>query len=186
MDYLNKNIARNLKKIRLVRGLSLDNLAEQTGVSKSILAQIERGEANPTIGTIERILSGLRISITELSEDNSVVSRKVQRKTLEPLKEVKGSYAVYNYFPFEESRSFEIYWIHISPGKEYVIGGHGMSTEEYIMLYEGDLVIYENDEIIELEQGDALRLSTEQEHAYKNVGDVEVKMIIVFSWMKFE
>jgi len=54
MDYLNKNIARNLKKIRQIRGLSLDIVSEQTGVSKSILAQIERGEANPTIGTIER------------------------------------------------------------------------------------------------------------------------------------
>ncbi len=74
MDYLNKNIARNLKRIRLVKGLSLDNVAEQTGVSKSILAQIERGEANPTIGTIERIISGLRIGITELTEDNSVLN----------------------------------------------------------------------------------------------------------------
>lgn len=186
MDYLNKNIARNLKKMRLIRGLSLDNVAEQTGVSKSILAQIERGEANPTIGTIERIISGLRISITELTEDTSVVSRIIEGSTLEPLKKAEGAYSVYNYFPFEETRSFEIYKIHISPGKEYRTGGHGISTEEYIMLYEGELLITENEETIRLREGDGLRLSTEQEHTYVNVGPGEASFILVFSWMKLE
>ena len=184
MDYLNKNIARNLKRIRLVKGLSLDNVAEQTGVSKSILAQIERGEANPTIGTVERIISGLRISITELTEDNSVLNKIVSGSSLEPLKKQKGAFSVYNYFPFEENRSFEIYWIHISPGKEYKTGGHGISTEEYIMLYEGELLILENEESITLHEGDGLRLSTEQEHTYVNVGDKEAGLILVFSWMK--
>lgn len=184
MDYLNKNIARNLKRIRLVKGLSLDNVAEQTGVSKSILAQIERGEANPTIGTVERIISGLRISITELTEDNSVLSKLVTGSTLEPVKKQKGAYIVYNYFPFEENRSFEVYWIYISPGKEYKTGGHGISTEEYIMLYEGELLILENGESITLHEGDGLRLSTEQEHTYVNVGDKEAGLILVFSWLK--
>jgi len=184
MDYLNKNIARNLKKIRQIRGLSLDIVSEQTGVSKSILAQIERGEANPTIGTIERILSGLRISINELSDDSSVVSKVVKGKTLQPLKTKKDAYKIFNYFPFEENRNFEIYWIYINPGKEYKTGGHGLSTEEYIMVYEGEIIILENEESITLEEGDALRLSTEQEHTYVNVGSKESKLILVFSWMK--
>lgn len=184
MDYLNKNIARNLKRIRLARGLSLDNVSEQTGVSKSILAQIERGEANPTIGTIERVLSGLRISINELSDDTSVVSKIVKGKSLEPLKIKKGAYKVFNYFPFEENRNFEIYWIFISPGKEYSTGGHGQSTEEYIMVYEGKVVILQNEETITLETGDAVRLSTEQEHTYVNLGSEEAKLILVFSWAK--
>lgn len=56
MDYLNQNIAINLKRIRQARGMSLDLVAEQTGVSKSMLGQIERGEANPTIGILGRCL----------------------------------------------------------------------------------------------------------------------------------
>lgn len=43
MDYLNDNIAINLKRIRAARGISLDVVSEQTGVSKSMLGQIERG-----------------------------------------------------------------------------------------------------------------------------------------------
>lgn len=184
MDYLNKNIARNLKKARMRRGLSLDYVAEQSGVSKSVLAQIERGEANPTIGTIERIISGLRISITELTEDTSVVSKVVQGSSLEPIKNVEGAYRVYNYFPFEENRSFEIYWIHISPGKEYRTGGHGLSTEEFIMVYEGQVTILQNEEDIRLDQGDALRINTEYEHIYANTGEKEAKLILVFAWLK--
>ena len=47
MDYLSYNVAVNLKQIRLSKGMSLGEVAEQTGVSKSMLAQIEKGTANP-------------------------------------------------------------------------------------------------------------------------------------------
>ena len=56
MDYLSHNIAVNLKRIRTSKGMSLDVVAEQTGVSKSMLAQIERGTANPS--TAVRFVSG--------------------------------------------------------------------------------------------------------------------------------
>ena len=50
MDYLSHNVSENLKKIRKAKGMSLDQVSEQTGVSKSMLAQIERGTANPSLG----------------------------------------------------------------------------------------------------------------------------------------
>ena len=46
--------------------MSLDQVAEQTGVSKSMLAQIERGTANPSLGVLGKITSGLRIEFQEL------------------------------------------------------------------------------------------------------------------------
>ena len=49
MDYLSHNVAVNLKRIRRSRGMSLDLVAEQTGVSKSMLAQIEKDRANPSL-----------------------------------------------------------------------------------------------------------------------------------------
>jgi transcriptional regulator with XRE-family HTH domain len=59
-------IAENLRKVRETRGLSLDQLAELTGVSKSMLRQIETGKSSPTITTIWKIANGLRISFTAL------------------------------------------------------------------------------------------------------------------------
>ena len=61
MDYLSHNVAVNLKQIRLSKGMSLGEVAEQTGVSKSMLAQIEKGTANPSLGVLGKITSGLRI-----------------------------------------------------------------------------------------------------------------------------
>ena len=49
MDYLSHNIAINLKRIRKAKAMSLDVVAEQTGVSKSMLATIEKGDANTSI-----------------------------------------------------------------------------------------------------------------------------------------
>ncbi len=46
--------------------MSLDQVSEQTGVSKSMLAQIERGTANPSLGVLGKITSGLRIEFQEL------------------------------------------------------------------------------------------------------------------------
>ncbi len=63
---LSHNIAVNLKRIRTSKGMSLDVVAEQTGVSKSMLAQIERGTANPSIGVLGKIVSGLRLDFNEL------------------------------------------------------------------------------------------------------------------------
>ena len=44
--------AVNLKRIRKSKSMSLDQVSEQTGVSKSMLAQIERGTANPSLGVL--------------------------------------------------------------------------------------------------------------------------------------
>ena len=60
-DYLSQNVSENLKRIRQSKGMSLEQVAEQTGVSKSMLAQIERGTANPSLGVLGKITSGLRI-----------------------------------------------------------------------------------------------------------------------------
>lgn len=66
MDYLSYNVAVNLKQIRLSKGMSLGDVAEQTGVSKSMLAQIEKGTANPSLGVLGKITSGLRIEFQTL------------------------------------------------------------------------------------------------------------------------
>ena len=68
MDYLSHNIAINLKRIRKAKAMSLDVVAEQTGVSKSMLATIEKGDANPSIGVLGKIMSGLRVDLQDLTQ----------------------------------------------------------------------------------------------------------------------
>ena len=69
MTQLDKNIAFNLKRIRKSKNMSLDMLAERTGVSKSMLGQIERGVSNPTVSTIGKIVDGLKVPFEQLIYD---------------------------------------------------------------------------------------------------------------------
>ena len=66
MEDLTLLVAENLKRIREEKRLSLDKLAELTGVSKSMLGQIEHGESSPTVATVWKISNGLKVSFTTL------------------------------------------------------------------------------------------------------------------------
>ena len=78
MDAMSSMIAANLKRIRKEKKLSLDNAAEMTGVSKSMLGQIERGESSPTVATLWKIATGLHISFTALLEGQAMETKIIQ------------------------------------------------------------------------------------------------------------
>ena len=120
MDYLSHNIAVNLKRIRHSRGMSLDVVSEQTGVSKSMLAQIEKGGANPSIGVLGKISSGLRIELADLLNTPPMDACLVHVPDTEPTKNVPGQYRVWTCFPFQDNRHVEIYRIELEPEGAYV------------------------------------------------------------------
>ena len=95
MDYLSHNVSENLKRIRQSKGMSLDQVAEQTGVSKSMLAQIEKGTANPSIGVLGKITSGLRIEFQRLIDPPRVDYAFISPDDLIPTKELLGQYRVW-------------------------------------------------------------------------------------------
>lgn len=182
-DFLAHNAAINLKRIRLARKMSLEELAEQTGVSKSMLGQIERGESNPTLGTIGKIVSGLRVEFEDLVEEPDIQAYEVKRDKLIPSKEVPGQYKVYSYFPFQKKRNFEVYMIEIEPGGIYHSGSHGEKTSEYIITIEGTLKLKVRDMIYTLNPEDALSFKTDTEHSYINETDKKIKLISVFAFL---
>ena len=90
MNYLIHNISINLNRIRKAKGMRLDVVAEQTGMSKSMLAGIERGTANPSIGVIDKILSGLRIELADLTQAPVKDAYLVNVENIAPTKDVPG------------------------------------------------------------------------------------------------
>ena len=56
-----QHLAATLKHLRQQRGWSLSRLAEETGVSKAMLGQIERNESSPTVATLWKIATGLNV-----------------------------------------------------------------------------------------------------------------------------
>jgi transcriptional regulator with XRE-family HTH domain len=182
MDYINNNIAINLKKIRIGKNMSLDNTAEQTGVSKSMLAQIERGEANPSIGCLGKIVSGLRVELNELIETPRLETFYIAREELIPTKEVEGQYSIFTYFPYEKDRQFEIYGMEIYPNGIYYSGSHGEKTVEYITVATGTLTLKLGENKFEIRPGDAFRFDSDKEHRYCNYGMEIVRLTAAFSF----
>ena len=180
MDYLSHNIAVNLKRIRTSKGMSLDVVAEQTGVSKSMLAQIERGTANPSIGVLGKIVSGLRLDFNELIQTPPLDSYLVRTEETPPIKEVPGQYRVWNCFPIEDNHMVEIYRIDIEPDGSSASGSHGERTREYLAVMEGELTVELKDGEHIVTAADVFRFESDQFHRYINNGDQKVRFMTFF------
>lgn len=180
MDYLSHNIAINLKRIRNTKGMSLDAVAEQTGVSKSMLATIEKGNANPSIGVIGKIMSGLRINMQDLLQAPPSDVYLVDMDKLEPTKEVTGKYRVMTCFPIEDNGSVEIYRIDIEPGGVYETGSHGEKTREYIAMVKGTLSFKITDKVYHIREKQFFRFESDQPHSYYNEGDETISFLSFF------
>ena len=182
VDYLNKNVAQNLRRLRKSKQMSLDDVAHETGLSKSMLGQIERGEANPTLGTIEKIVNGLRVTFLDLigaPKDSNCI---IRGNSLTPIKEELQAYSSKVYFPYEQGRNFEIYYITVEPGKAYRCASHGEHTMEYLLVVSGELLLEVSEETYCLSAGDAIRFNTDCSHAYHCKGTKQLHLFSVFHW----
>ena len=182
MDNLNLIVANNLKRLREERKLSLDKVAEMTGVSKSMLGQIERGESNPTITTIWKIANGLKVSFSALITTTQSATALIGKNDIQPLVEDNGKYRAYPFFPYEDGRSFEMFTIEIEKGGYLSADAHGNGTEEFVTVFEGELTIYVNNEEYTVISGDSIRFRADRPHAYHNSGNAMTRMSMVIHY----
>lgn len=173
-------VAKNVKQIRESKKLTLDAAAAATGVSRSMLAQIEKGEVNPTISVLWKIANGYKVSFTSLVE-NHQLSVSVLRQG-EPLSEDEGRYLNYPLFPFEEHTRFETYRIVVQPGGTLNAQPHLKGSAEYITVFAGQVEITVDQETFSLSRGDSIRFPCDVPHRYRNPGTerAELSMLIYY------
>ncbi|MGQ7278235.1 helix-turn-helix domain-containing protein [Brevibacillus thermoruber] len=179
VDNINAVLAENLKTLRANRKLSLDKVAELTGVSKTMLSQIERGESNPTIHTVWKIATGLKISFTALINQPQPDTVVVTKHDIQTLQEDNGKYRLYPFFPFDEGRRFEMYAVEIDKGGYLSADPHGAGTEEFITVFDGELTIRVNNEEYTVKTGESIRFRADRPHVYHNSGDSLTRMSMV-------
>lgn len=110
------DIGKVIRTQRKLRNMSLSEASEKTGVSKAMLAQIERNESCPTISTVWKISSGLQIPIATLLAQHKSTDYKVNK--LEDVVQVRNEenyIRVYNLFPFDPFTSFDYLYIELAP-----------------------------------------------------------------------
>ena len=176
-------VAENVKRIREQKKLTLDTAAELTGVSRSMLAQIEKGDVNPTISVLWKIANGYKISFTSLVEPQhrDVAVRK--QSEIQVLSEDEGRYLNYPVFPFEDKKLFECYRIVVEPGGSLQAQPHMRGAEEYIICFSGHLEICVDSTSYQLERGDSIRFMADVPHSYRNTGNctAEMSMLIYYN-----
>lgn len=171
MDKLNFIIAENLKRLREEKKLSLDSVSKLTGVSKSMLGQIERCDVNPTVSTVWKIANGFKVSFTELLSRQSADIEIVDKSLIEPLIEDNGRFRIFSNFPFDSERRFEMYSIEVDPEGYLPSEGHSQGTQEFITVFSGELALSINGEGLVVKAGNSIRFKADSPHEYRNTGD---------------
>lgn len=168
---LNDVIAANLKALRKSRKLSLDNVSEMTGVSKSMLGQIERSESSPTVSTLWKIATGLHISFTSLLEHEEEECIVINNDDITPFLSAENRFRLYPVFPREGERSFEVVNIEIEAGAVSESTPHEPGTEEFVTVFDGTLeLVLSGSETYTIPAGSSMNYRADQAHVYKNPG----------------
>ena len=175
-------IAGNAKRFREQRKLTLDAAAALTGVSRSMLAQIEKGDVNPTVSVLWKIANGYKVPFTSLVERHGEAVSVLRQEEVAPLTEDGGRYRNYPVFAFDEGKQFELYRIGVEPGGNLDAQPHLGGTEEYITIFRGQLEIKVDRQAYQLNCGDSIRFRADVPHAYRNPGEerAEMSMLIYY------
>lgn len=168
MEQMSRNIGYQLKKIRQQRSLSLDDVAKATNVSKAQLAQIEKGEANPTVSTIWKIAAGLHISFSSLLQPPEDQFIKIVGENRTFVSEEDGNYRVYSIVPYNPKRGWELYKVEMAPNIIHESEAHSDGVEETITVIKGELIVTCGEMEEHLVEGDTLIFSAHQPHKYTN------------------
>lgn len=174
MEDIHQKISKQLKRIRKGKGLSLDQVASLTGVSKAMLGQIERGESSPTVSTLWKIATGLKISFSSFIEDDDPAVQVVSGADILPITEGGGAFTVYPLFPFDQKKRFEMFTVSMIPESTHESEPHQLGVEEYIVVNKGVLTLKLAAESYVLSSGDAIRFQADKPHVYMNK---ETKMV---------
>lgn len=166
MAEINEIVAKNIKVLRDEKGLSLDKLSILTGVSKSMLGQIERGESSPSINVLWKIANGLKVSFNTITTERLAEVEKV--KILKPKTKDGGKYRLYPVFTFSHNRNFEMYRVEIDSQGHVVADAHSKDAEEFITVFEGGLTLDIEGNQYYIDRGESIRFSADKKHEYIN------------------
>lgn len=175
-------VGATLQRMRLERSLTLEDLSRTAGVSKSMLSQIEREKANPTIAVAWRLANALGVDIAELlSSDVKKVDaiRILEAHETPTLPGEHAGYVLRILGPMELAGKFEWYELTLAPNGALVSGSHDPGTTEHLTLLHGSVELEVNKLKKKLKIGATARYAADLPHAIVNVGKSEAKALMI-------
>ena len=141
---LNQRIAERVRELRAAQGLSLDAVATKSGVSRSMISLIERGESSPTAAVLEKIASGLGVSLAALFDDASAPVNPVSRRADRTVwRDPQSGYIRRNISPANFPSPIQIVEVVLPAGARvaYETGARDVSIHQQIWVREGSIEV---------------------------------------------
>lgn len=155
-----QHLALTLNTLRKQRGWSLSRLADETGVSKAMLGQIERNESSPTVATLWKIATGLNVPfslfITSPHGDEDAFDPQQQAMVVKPV------------FPWDPKLRVDHFTITLAPGTLSESTPHEAGTIERVVAISGTLEMCIHGEWQDIMEGEGRQFAADQAHAYRN------------------
>lgn len=165
-------VGQRLREARSAKGWSLDQASRETGVSKAMLGQIERGESSPTVATLWKIAGGFQCSLTSflVAEPlaGSTLFRSVTQARARP---ATDEMLVSPLFPFDARYGFEWMELTLLPGYERLSEPHAAGVTEHVLVISGAMEVLVDERWHPLQAGEAVRFAADRPHGYRNRGE---------------
>ena len=163
-----KTIGNRLKAIRTQKNMTLDEVAKATDVSKPMLGQIERGQSTPTITTLSKIATGLKIPMSSFlkAEEPEYIVADVSTNDL--IEEQNGLMRACTMFPYDPVRNVEVFYLEVDSGCMHESDKHMTDTEEYLLVLRGKMDLIVGEKKVTLHKQQAVRFRADLHHGYHN------------------
>lgn len=184
-DNLPQAVGVNLRRLRSQQNLSLEKLAQLSGVSRAMLGQIELGRSVPTINVLWKIAKALNVPFSAFLGVGGVPAVTVlPQATAKILSSHNGAFTSRALFPFGDDRKTEFYELRLAAGAEENAPPHPTGTVENLVVTSSTVEIEREGEIFHLEAGDAIQFEADVAHSYRNLGAKQAVMYLVMSYLK--
>ena len=167
-------VGDTLAALRQAQALSLDELSRKAGVSKSMLSQIERAQANPTVAVVWRLANALGVPLGDLLGGAPALAAPaisvVPVHATPSLRNPDGTSELRILGPIELAGQFEWYALTLQGGGALESQAHEHGTREHLTVVSGSLEVSSGAEQQRLKHGDSARYAADRPHVIRNPG----------------
>jgi transcriptional regulator with XRE-family HTH domain len=172
---LNDRIAARIAELRAAHGLSLDALAGKSGVSRSMISLIERGESSPTAVVLEKLAAALGVALASVFDaplaGRQAAASPVARKADQPeWQDPASGYRRRNVSPPEVPQPMQIVDVHFPAGARVAFdtGGRDARVDQQVWILDGVIDITVGRDRHRLREGDCLAMQLDRPTMFHN------------------
>ncbi|MDD3347305.1 helix-turn-helix transcriptional regulator [Oscillibacter sp.] len=182
---LNRAVAENIKRIRKGKKLSMERTAVLAGVSRSMLGQIERGEANPSVAIIGKLAAALKVPAEVLLENDDFDSLLLVRELDQKAARLDGGKAVLRpSFPYDDTTRQESFFLDLYISAHYAPDPSVPGCVCHATLMSGSVQVSAEEQNFQLLERDALRFAADRPYYFENMSNSTARLMLVYRYLK--